>query len=491
MSRINSNIPSLVAQRHLAISQRSLALSLERLATGVKINRGADDPAGLIVSERLRSEISVLHQAINNSSRAINVVATTEGALDEVAALLNDIKALVVEAANSGAFSDAEIKANQLQIDASIDSITRIANTTEFAGRKLLNGELGYITSSIDATELADVQVLRASFGTRPYLPVTVELTQSAQQAQLGFQLSMVTGSGADVRIGGPEGIITLSFPASATTNSIASAINARTDATGIVAVASGPGGVSGLAIRSVAYGSRAFVSVEALPSAGSFTLIDRQDGGEKKRAVGRDAGATINGVATLADGLQISVSDRFLAVAMTLAESFGNGTDAATGPTYGLGTSGFEITGGGALFQLGPQVNTSLQENIGVRSMQADRLGNAILGYLSDLKDGQALSLHSENFKQASDVVDEVITQVAVLRGRLGAFERDTLQPNINQLQITVENLSSSESVIRDTDFAVETAELTRSQILVQAGNSILTIANAQSQNVLSLLGG
>ena len=91
---------------------------------------------------------------------------------------------------------------------------------------------------------------------------------------------------------------------------------------------------------------------------------------------------------------------------------------------------------------------------------------------------------------EKASDIVKEVITQVSVLRGRLGAFERNTLQTNINQLEITTENLTSSESVIRDTDFAEETSNLTRAQILVQAGNSVLAIANAQSQNVLTLLG-
>ena len=142
MSRINSNVASLVAQRHLSVAQRSLSVSLERLSSGLKINRGADDPAGLIVSERLRSEIAAVGQAMDNSARAINVIATTEGALSEVQALLTDINALLVEAANQGAFSDEEVAANQLQIDAAIDSITRIANTTAFAGRKLLNGEL-------------------------------------------------------------------------------------------------------------------------------------------------------------------------------------------------------------------------------------------------------------------------------------------------------------------------------------------------------------
>ena len=187
MSTINTNVPSLVAQRHLMVSQRSLAGSLERLASGLQINRGADNPAGLIVSERLRAEVAALNQAIDNSSRAINVIATTEGALDEVAALLIDIQALVIEAANTGAFSDEETAANQLQIDSAIESITRIANTTTFAGRALLDGQLDYTTSGIQTAALSDVQVLGAKFGANPTVPVLVQVSQSAQTAQLGY----------------------------------------------------------------------------------------------------------------------------------------------------------------------------------------------------------------------------------------------------------------------------------------------------------------
>jgi len=484
MSRINSNVPSLIAQRHLGTSQQSLRLSLERLSSGLRINRGADDPAGLIVSERLRANISSANQAIRNTERAVNVIATTEGALDEVASLLTDIQALVIEAANKGAFSDEEIAANQLQIDASIDSISRIANTTEFAGRKLLNGELDYVTSGISTAQLADVQVLGAKFGSRAFIPVTVDVSQSAQQAQLSFLQSTVGANGATIDIAGPDGIITLSFPASATSNGIVTAINAQTDTTGVTAILLGTSGASGVGIQSQQYGSGAFVSVTELNNnTGNFPVVDR-NGAQVIRTVGTDAQATINGVATISDGLKLAISDSFLKLQLVLSEQFGGGST-------GLGQSTFAITEGGALFQLGPEVNTNLQENIGVKSMQANKLGNALVGYLSDLKTGQSMALSTDNFKQASDVVREVITQVAVLRGRLGAFERDTLQPNVNQLHITVENLTSSQAVIRDTDFAAETSELTRAQILVQAGNSILAIANAQSQNVLSLLGG
>lgn len=483
MSRINSNVPSLIAQRHLGISQRALSQSLERLSSGLKINRGADNPAGLIVSERLRSEISVVQQAIDNSARAINVIATAEGALDEVQVLLTDIQALLVEAANSGAFSDEEIAANQLQIDNAIDSITRIANTTTFAGRKLINGELDYVTSGADYAELSDISVLRAKFGSAPFVAVDVNVSLSAQQAQLAFAAPALGASGVTIELQGPEGVIPLTFPASATTVEMAAAINLQSDATGVIAEVSGAGGSAGLLIRSLEYGSDAFVSVREIGTTGLYPVTDRA-GGTVQRTAGRDAEATINGIAARADGLKLGFSSQLLEVEIVLSEDFGGGST-------GLGTSSFAITEGGALFQLGPQVNTNLQENIGIRSMQANKLGNSIVGYLSELRSGQPNELRSGNFQQASKIVEETITQVAVLRGRLGAFERNTLQTNIRQLQITTENLISSESVIRDTDFAVETSELTRAQILVQAGNSVLTIANAQSQNVLTLLGG
>ncbi len=485
MSRINSNIPSLVAQRHLTSSQESLRLSLERLSSGLKINRGADNPAGLIVSERLRSEISAVSQAMDNSSRAINVIATTEGALDEVQALLTDIQGLLVEAANSGAFSDEEVAANQLQVDNAIDSITRIANTTTFAGRKLINGELDYVTSGVTQTELADVHVHGANFGSQAYVAVDVEIAQSAQKAQLAFSDPGVGATAVTVDVRGNDGIITLTFPASATTIEMVNAINRQVDSTGVTAVASGTDGALGMRLLSREYGSEAFVSIQEMSSNGLFTLQDR-DGLTNIRANGRDLSATVNGISATADGLELSFSSRFLKLGMTVAEAFGDGS-----LETGLASSSFAITEGGALFQLGPQVNTNQQENIGVKSMQANKLGNSIVGFLSELKTGQQNALGTGNFQQASKIVEEVITQVAVLRGRLGAFERNTLQPNIRQLQITTENLTASEATIRDTDFASETSELTRSQILVQAGNSILAIANAQSQNVLTLLGG
>jgi len=337
----------------------------------------------------------------------------------------------------------------------------------------LLNGELDYVTSGVNTAQLADVNVLSAKFGTRDSIPVDVAVSQSALTAQLGVT-NVPLPSAVTVDVAGPDGIITLSFPANATANEIVAAINAQSDSTGLSAVVSG----TSVSINSQTYGTDAFVSVNRISTGGAFDTVDRT-GNQSSREVGQDAVATINGFPSVGNGLTLSVSSPLLKLKVTLDESFG------------AGTTSFDITDGGALFQLGPDVNTNQQENIGVKAMQANKLGNRLVGFLSQLQSGQDFSLRSGNFKQASDVVNEAITQVAVLRGRLGAFERNTLRTNIDALQITSENLTSSESTIRDTDFAAETSELTRAQILVQAGNSILAIANAQSQNVLTLLGG
>src|SRR5919107_2426835 len=154
MARINTNVASLTAQRGLSKTQKSLSETLQRLSSGLRINRGADDPAGLIASETLRSEIAGITQAVDNSQRAGNVLNTAEGALSEVSSLLLEVQSLTNQAANSGALSPEEIKANQLQVDAIITSVNRISNTTQFNGVKLLNGGLDYTTSNVDATAI-------------------------------------------------------------------------------------------------------------------------------------------------------------------------------------------------------------------------------------------------------------------------------------------------------------------------------------------------
>ncbi|MBU0640609.1 MAG: flagellin [Planctomycetes bacterium] len=478
MARINTNVGAVTAQRNLNSSYRALGSTLERLSTGLRINRGKDDPAGLIMSERLRAEVSAVGQAISNTQRASNIIATTEGALNEVAALLTDIQDLIVEAANSGALSDDEIRANQLQVDSAIESITRIANTTTFAGRALLNGSLDYITSGVDTSVVQSLTIHGAQFGTRSYVPVNVEVLVSAQTANLYFGTSAVSQS-VTIELMGNDGVTTLSFVSGTAASAVAAAVNAVSDATGVEATLSSDAS-RGFVMSSKGYGSKEFVSVSTLPGpgAGTFTLTD-DTGVATQRDEGRDATAVINGGLSIGDGNNLVLKTSTLDLQLGLADSFG------------LGTTSFAITEGGALFQVGPQVNSNLQIGIGVQSVAASGLGNTAVGFLSQVSSSGEYALPKGKAAEAQAIVTEAINQVSIMRGRLGAFEKNTLDTNVSQLSITMENLMSAESNIRDADFAFETSRLTRNQILVQSGTSVLALANQTPQTVLQLLGG
>ena len=475
MARINTNVASLTAQRGLTKTQKNLSETLQRLSSGLRINRGADDPAGLIASEGLRSEISGITQAIDNSQRASNVISTTEGALGEVASLLLNIKDLIVEAANSGALSADEVRANQLQVDSAVESITRISNTTTFAGLKLLNGSLGYLTSGVTTSQVTALQINQANFGTNANIPVQVDVITSARTAELEFQASAIGAGGATLEIAGTEGVDVLTFTSATTASAVAFAVNRIADATGVTAeLINSANPLSGMVFKSTSYGSRSFVSVKA--QSGAFTTLDQQ-GNAAERTEGTDAVATINGALTVGDGLTLKLNTASLDLDLTLDRAFG------------AGQTQFAITGGGALFQLGPQVTSNQQVNLGIDSIAASKLGNEDIGYLSDIVTGGNATLVGGRSAAASQIIEAAINQVAVLRGRLGAFEKNTLETNMNSLSVTLENVTASESSIRDADFAAETAQLTRAQILTQAGTSVLATANTTPQSVLSLL--
>jgi flagellin len=475
MARINTNVASLTAQRGLAKSQKTLTDTLQRLSSGLRINRGADDPAGLIASEGLRSEIAGINQAIDNSSRASNVISTTEGALSEVASLLLNVKNLVVQAANTGALSPDEIAANQLQVDSAVESITRISNTTTFAGLKLINGSLDYITSGVHTSAVQALHIHRAGFGTNASIPVQIDVVTSAQTAGLQFRASAISSS-VTLEITGNDGVQVLTFTSGTTASAISFAINRISDSTGVQAsLLNSANANSGITFQSTGYGSKNFVSVTA--QSGGFATVD-STGAAKTRTAGVDAVATVNGALTVGDGLNLKVNTNSLDLELKLDESFG------------AGQTDFAVTGGGALFQLGPQVSSNQQVNIGIQSVAASKLGDTDVGFLNDIVTGGNSTLVGGNAAAASKIIERAIRQVAVLRGRLGAFEKNTLQTNANSLSVALENVTASESSIRDADFAQETAALTRAQILTQAGTSVLATANSTPQSVLSLLG-
>lgn len=467
MSRINTNVSSLIAQRVLGRNNSSLNKSLERLSTGLKINSGGDNPAGLIASENLRAEKQGILSAIDNANRASNIVGTAEGGLAEISSLLTEVQSLVSASANSGGLSQEEIDANQLQVDSILSTINRIAGSTSFQGTKLLNGNYDYTASGVTSTELNDVRINAAKIPDGSTINVVVNVTTSAQTGRL-THTGNITGT-VTLEVTGNLGTQQLSFSSGTTISSVATAIAGVAAATGVSAAISG----TTLRIDSTEFGSEQFVSVRAL--AGSFSL----SGGTNGKDFGRDATVTVNGATAQAQGKTVAYRSGNLDVEFTLDDSF----------NVGSVNSDFVITGGGASFALGSKVRESEKTSLGISALTTGNLGNSAEGFLSSLASGGDNAITSDNIATAQKIVDRAVKQVSQLRGRLGAFQKFELGSTTNSLGIALENLSAAESAIRDTDFAAETANLTRNQILSQAASSVLAQANASPQAALQLL--
>jgi len=269
------------------------------------------------------------------------------------------------------------------------------------------------------------------------------------------------------VRIGGDKGSEVFNFRQGATITQVINAINLVSDGTGVQA----SNNAGTLDLKSTSYGSNAFVDVEVLSEGAGGTFGSSLSA---TRANGTDIQATVNGATASGNGNTLAVHTSTLDLSLTV----NNGSTTAVS---------FNITGGGAVFQLGPNVVTNQQARLGIGSVNTGRLGGTD-GRLYELRSGYGKDL-ATNPNGATLVVDEAINKVTSLRGRLGAFQRTTIETNINALKDTVTNLTQAESQIRDADFAAETANLTRAQVLTQSGTQVLAIANQQPQNVLALL--
>ncbi len=490
MSRINQNIPSLIAQRVLGNQNKGMAQSLQRLSTGLRINRGADDPAGLIASENLRAEKSAINSAISNSQRAEQVVNVAEGGLQEVSNMLVELQGLVGATANEAGVSKEERDANQLQIDSILQTIDRIANATSFQGTKLLNGNFDYTVSGVDDTLLTDVTVNAAKLsddGTARAVTITVLESAQTGAVFLSTGANFANGGSGEVsfEITGTKGVQQFTFASGTSQTDILTAINSFKDALGISAVQSASA-ADRVSINSTAYGSDSFVRVKELSNQGAtdFIFAAATGGaavGDLKDA-GRNATVLINGTSATTDGLTARVSSDGFDVSITF-----DGT--STMNDVG-GTQTFHITSGGANFNLAPSVNLAGKVSLGIETVTTGNLGGNEAGFLSDLKSGGLANVQNGDLSKAQDVIDSAIKQVSSLRGRLGAFQKNVVGATISSLGIALENTTAAESAIRDTDFAAETATMTRSQILSQAATQALALANSAPQQVLSLLG-
>ena len=239
---------------------------------------------------------------------------------------------------------------------------------------------------------------------------------------------------------------------------------------------------------RSVGFGSSEFVRVKEVAGPAAdyiFSSAAATSALDDQRDFGRDALVTINGQQATANGTEARVVTGGFDVYIDVDGSSVLNTNAGSGTN----TTDFTITGGGANFNLSPNVNLAGKVSLGIETVTTGNLGKAGTGFLSSLKAGADNNVVNGNLTNAQTIIDEAVKQVSSLRGRLGAFQKNTVGATINSLSISLENTAAAESSIRDTDFAAETAALTRSQILGQAATQALAIANAQPTSILALL--
>jgi len=342
MTRINTNVSSLVAQNRLNKTNSDLQTSLTRLSTGLRINSGKDDPAGLIASEALRSDITSINKAISNTQRASQIIATADSALGQVSSLLNDIRGLVVEAANKGALSDDEIAANQLQVDSSLEAINRIAQTTTFQGRRLLDGSLDFVTKAgTGFGNVSDLKIDQANLGAIGQIGVDIRISTAATRATIST--TGIPAATTPVRSSG-----TISF----------SAPTPNAEATGSVAFA------NSFTIGAEASAALTFANAftPALEAGGTINLgsgieldIDAVDGGAADGALGND---TIIDVQTTTSGTSTASYD---AETRTLTLILNEGDSAATIAADLAGNADFTIVAGAG------SANTVLASDAGV----------------------------------------------------------------------------------------------------------------------------
>jgi len=484
--RINTNVASVTALRNLSKTDKQQLRSLERLSTGFRINRASDDPSGLVISEQLRAQIGGLRQAVENSEFASNLISTTEAALSEMSGLLTRIRQSALFALNTGGTSREQVAAEQDSVDSAIAAIERIADTTRFASTQLLNGASGFQVLSQDAG-LLEVNPISLVFDpTSGSTTYNVNVTSPGTQASIlasGGTGTVASGGSVTLRLTGPLGTEDIMLASGADVGDLASSVNLLRGSTGIYA--------SGSYIYSEGFGSAVRISLEQVGGTGTFTGAGGAIGGvgDKVTASGSDAVANIDGADFSADGNTLAVTSPMFVGSIELEPNFGVPGDYPQ-------TFQFTVETSGLLFQLNTEETVGDQHIIGLPNVTTAFLGTeertiggkTVGGFLDSIRAGGDNDLFNDP-GNALRIIDAAISDISNVRAYLGAFVNDTIDPNIASLNIAIENLVASESEIRDLDFASETAEYTRAQILFQAGTSVLAQANLIPQAVLRLL--
>ena len=515
-STINTNIASLTAQRNLGISQSSLNTSIQRLSSGLRINSAKDDAAGLAISERFTTQIRGMNQAARNANDGISLAQVAEGALAGAGNMLQRIRELAVQSANA-TNSASDRQALNAEVNQLTSELDRIAKTTEFNGRKLLDGSFTSAAFQVGANANQTITATSSNFSTNAYGNYRIG-GKSATAADTSGDLTLGSAPGAVVAQGGAAGASAISasgtitingaygsapvnYSAGASAKGVAALINAQSEKTGVSATARTEIGLSGLAAGQSYTLALASNNGVTEPATISFTVSALNSDGLSEAAKAfndvaaktgvtarvNDAGTGL--VLTNAAGNDIHILNQS-ATGQNLTATLPNSATAITGNatltatpagTFG-GASDLVITGQITLDS--SKSFSALDSNGGTSGFLLANTATA-----SQLQTVQNMDVSTvDGANRTLAIVDSAISAISGQRANYGALQ-SRFETAIANLNTSSENMSASRSRIQDADFAAETANLSRAQILQQAGTAMVAQANQIPQGVLALL--
>lgn len=489
-SVINTNVASLNAQRNLSASQSSLNTSIQRLSSGLRINSAKDDAAGLAISDRMNSQIKGMTQATRNANDGVSMSQTAEGALSSSGDMLQRIRELAVQSSNASN-SASDRKALQTEVSQLTSELNRVASTTEYNGQKLLDGTMGTANFQVGANANQLISMSGANFTTSTYgnntevkdgLGTSADgtvtggtLTLNGFQGSKDVDLTPATGTVMTAKaaaqkindVSGDTGVT-----ASATTNTLLKADAGATDKSFTFAVVSDNDPTASPVNVSFKIGGKG----NADDYAAAISAFNAQTA---KTGVTASYDSKAGGLKlTNTSGNDIKLTNNSADTTATASLAAYNKDGSAQTATTALGAAGTAVGKGTLTLDSQQSFSTS------------DASGWGMTGG-SDLKSVANIDVSTfDGAQQAIKIADAALGAVDNQRAQYGALQ-SRFDSTISNLQSSTENLSASKSRIVDTDFASETANMTRSQILQQAGTSMLAQANSLPNGVLSLLRG
>jgi flagellin len=490
---INTNIASLNAQRNLNTSQGSLATSLQRLSSGLRINSAKDDAAGLAISERFTAQIRGSNQAARNANDGISLAQTAEGALSSAGDILQRIRELAVQSANASN-APGDRQALQNEVTQLVQELDRIAVTTNFNGKALFDGTFGSVQFQVGANAFQTITANTSNLRTSNYGNNQANATgTNVGPGPVSTTTPVSAVTNGTVTINGYLGSDSIQISAGQSAKTIAENITSKSEQTGVSASARtdvlldfDAAGAYALTIaaddgttETVAFTLSQSTGADAL-SAAVTAFNDRAS----KTGITASLNADNRLVLSSATGANITIGDTAAANAgdVTVRAVAADQSTPIGAPAVTLSSTvaneSTVVTG---------QIMLDSERSFSVTEQDSELFGASLPSTLNKVSDMDVTS-----FIKASETIKTVDAALSVINGQRATFGalQARFEATINNLQITSENLSASRSRIRDADFAAETTNLTRTQILQQAGTAMLAQANALPQQVLKLLG-